>query len=524
MLFLRAQSTIEYLIILSVIIVIALIITVLFSSSFSFLFTNVNTTSPRISSSSGVVGIDGTVIDYQGNGLVGLGNNSNEDLIITRIRVNGVDTNYIDTVMLPGSEKIFSISDVSSGCSCEGFIGRQKTCDVIIYAESESGVPRQFPVTVSVDCVQEVTSVNLNEVVLPESDPFLWAYSASVVLNVIDSSSLVHLTDVNVDCNVNAYDSTVVPSPISVDFNVGSYSCILSADDYTSDTLIIVVPDLNSQSYVIGLASSSAPPSGTSITLNVIDSNSLVHLTDVNMDCNVNDYDLNIQASYFVVDFNVGSYSCVFYKSGYTSNTKYIVVPDSSAQSYVIGLVSSSLPPSSSGAAITFNVVDFNSSAHLTDVNMDCNVNAYDLNIQASYFVVDFNVGSYSCVFYKSGYTSKTLSVVVPDLNAKPYVVTMFRPWYTAFMFIIDKGTVIPLEDVKAYCTGQYDLNSPGWPPKIDSNSDANGDMNRNFFNGTHTCTFVKDGYYTTISNAVIADANANLTVEMEVVAAPPPM
>ncbi|MFA5125982.1 MAG: hypothetical protein WC462_03185 [archaeon] len=347
----KAQGTIEYLIILSVIIVIALIITVLFSSSFGFLFTNVNTTGPRISSSSGVIGIDGTVIDYQGNGLVGLGNNSNEDLIITRIRVNGVDTNYIDTVMLPGSEKIFSISNVSSGCSCEGFIGRQKSCEVIIYAKSESGVPRQFPVTVSVDCVQEVTSVNFNEVVLPESDPFLWAYQAS----------------------------------------------------------------------------------------------------------------------------------------------------------------------------LTFNVIDFNSSAHLIDVNMDCNVNAYDLNTQVSYFVIDFNVGDYSCVFYKSGYTSSTLSVVVPDLNAKPYVVTMFRPWYTAFIQIYEKGTVTPLSNVKAYCTGQYDLNSLGWPPKVDTNSGVNGDMNRNFFNGTHTCTFVKEGYYTTLSDAVIADTNANLTVEMEVVAALPP-
>jgi hypothetical protein len=173
----------------------------------------------------------------------------------------------------------------------------------------------------------------------------------------------------------------------------------------------------------------------------------------------------------------------------------------------VAGTLSAS-PPSPSAATITFSVLDFNSSAHLSDVNMDCNVNAYDRNNQNSYFALDFNIGSYSCIFSKSGYANKTVSVEVPDFNAKPYVVLMFRLWYTAFIHI--EGGPGPFT---AYCTGLYDSNSPGWPS--DANSDVSGNMTRKLFNGNHTLTLVGDGYFPYVESFTIAGADINKDIMM---------
>jgi hypothetical protein len=75
--------------------------------------------------------------------------------------------------MSQGDEKIFSLSGVGPGCSCVGFEGKTKTCDVVVYAESEYGLAKQFTTTVSVDCVSNVVATNPSSVIQPARNEVL---------------------------------------------------------------------------------------------------------------------------------------------------------------------------------------------------------------------------------------------------------------------------------------------------------------------------------------------------------------
>ena len=70
-----------------------------------------------------------------------------------------------------GEEKTFGLSGVGSGCSCVGFEGKTKTCEVIIHAESEYGLEKKFTTSVSVDCVSSAVAANLSAVIQPSSAP-----------------------------------------------------------------------------------------------------------------------------------------------------------------------------------------------------------------------------------------------------------------------------------------------------------------------------------------------------------------
>jgi len=76
---------------------------------------------------------------------------------------------------------------------------------------------------------------------------------------------------------------------------------------------------------------------------------------------------------------------------------------------------------------IDFNVYNVGSTTHLTDINMDCNVNALDLNSQNSPFssTTDQNTAA-SCQFIKSGYDTNTVAFNY-DVN-KTIVVYLMKP------------------------------------------------------------------------------------------------
>jgi len=165
-----AQGTIEYLVTIAVIVVISLIVVGLVMSTTDS-SSNVASASSKISQSSSLISVFDAVVGADGNGLVSFSNNSGGLLIITKLSVDGVDSNYSDVSMSQGDEKTFSLNGVGSGCSCVGFEGKTKTCEVIIYAESEYGLEKQFPVAVSVDCVPVASATNLSAVVQPSNEP-----------------------------------------------------------------------------------------------------------------------------------------------------------------------------------------------------------------------------------------------------------------------------------------------------------------------------------------------------------------
>ncbi|MFA5126104.1 MAG: GLUG motif-containing protein [archaeon] len=214
-----AQGTIEYLVIVGVIVVLSLVVVGLVSSSFDS-FSNIGSVSSRIAQSSGAISISEAVVDGGGDGLVSFSNNSGGLLIITGISVGGVDSNYSDVSLSQGESKTFSLIDVNSGCDCTGFEGQTKTCEVIVFAESEYGLEKQFPVSVSVDCVPDAVATSESVVVEPlpggegvvplvfllsPEDNNFWSSGSVVVFdfNVWDESSvndcslLINSVDVN---------------------------------------------------------------------------------------------------------------------------------------------------------------------------------------------------------------------------------------------------------------------------------------------------------------------------------------
>jgi hypothetical protein len=157
----KAQGTIEYLVIIAVVVVVGLVVVGLLMSMAGS-GAGVAITSSEIGGKIGVGGISfiDAVVDNDGNGLITLSNNSGGVLTITRLSVDGFDSNYSDTLLGQGDEKTFALSAVGSDCSCVGFEGKTKTCEVVIYAESEYGLEKQFATSVSVDCVGEAVASN----------------------------------------------------------------------------------------------------------------------------------------------------------------------------------------------------------------------------------------------------------------------------------------------------------------------------------------------------------------------------
>jgi len=234
-----AQGTIEYLVVVAVIVVISLVVVGLVANQADS-FQGISSTAGKMSSSYGSISISEAVVDSDGDGLVSFSNNSGGLLIITGLSVGGVDLNYPSTSLYQGETKIFALSDVNSGCSCVGLEGKTKTCEVIIYAESEYGLEQQFNTTVSVNCASNVTPVNLLTVIQPIQEPSQEAGpSYSIVLGLKNSFDNLPLTGFDIDCDGTDYDFTDQNSPKTIDFNEGSYSCTFSKSGYDSNAITV---------------------------------------------------------------------------------------------------------------------------------------------------------------------------------------------------------------------------------------------------------------------------------------------
>jgi len=187
----RAQGTIEYLVIIAVVVVLALVVVgILVSQTGSA--GNISASVSKIGSSSGSISVSEAVIDVDGNGLITLSNNSGGVLVVTNLGVNGVDSDYPSVSMVQGDKKIFSLNSIgTASCSCVGFLGKKKTCSVIVYAQSEYGLQKQFTTTVSVDCVSIATAKSASAVVqyVPVLPYIFYPVGSKLYIHPIDSAS-----------------------------------------------------------------------------------------------------------------------------------------------------------------------------------------------------------------------------------------------------------------------------------------------------------------------------------------------
>ena len=183
------------------------------------------------------------------------------------------------------------------------------------------------------------------------------------------------------------------------------------------------------------------------ITFNMKDSLTEANLISVNMDFNEDYYDLTDQNSPLSVDFYEGSFSATFSKEHYDSNTDFEIVVDAN-KSITIYLTPNSIHE------ITFNVKDANTNDDLAVIDMDCNVDAYDLSSQTSPFSQEFyaNEGNYSCDFSTSAYDSNTGFIVVADANNTytVYLTHEINVFSSGLGTVADPYQLFTIEDLNA--------------------------------------------------------------------------
>ena len=227
-----AQGTIEYLVIIAVVVVLSLVVVgVLVNQTGSV--GSVSSSVSKIGSSSGLISVSETVVDSGGDGVLSLLNNSGGTISVSRIIVDGDETNYSGVSLSQGDKKVFSLGNLGSKCICAGYEGKKKTCSIIVYTTSDYGLQNQFTTNVSVDCVYDAGVTNPSVLVQPVSYAITFA-------SVKDSFTGLVVSDFNIDCDGVTYDLNNQSAPKTINFTEGTYSCVFSKSGYILSTVSVV--------------------------------------------------------------------------------------------------------------------------------------------------------------------------------------------------------------------------------------------------------------------------------------------
>ena len=199
-----AQGTIEYLVILAVIVVIGLVVVSLATGLFGSPASQISSATIEMGAMTGPIGITESVADASGNGIIRLRNNSGESLTVESISSEGGNNSYSLSVPA-GEEAAFSLGDIGE-CACEGATGTKECTYEIIYL-SANGLRKTATIRVSVACVSDASAAQSGtpaEIPAPSvllaspanggsgtSNSFVFEYSESSVSDVTSCSLLI---------------------------------------------------------------------------------------------------------------------------------------------------------------------------------------------------------------------------------------------------------------------------------------------------------------------------------------------
>jgi len=151
------QGTIEYLVIIAVVVVIGLVVVGLLLGMTGS-STGLSTNSTKINSKvgSGGISIGNVVTDSNGDGIFSVGNTSGETITLTKIATGGLENSYSQTVPI-GSSVVLGVNSLNLKCPCVA--GQTKvSCDYNVSYTSGNGFPKTVLVTVQADCVSDSTT------------------------------------------------------------------------------------------------------------------------------------------------------------------------------------------------------------------------------------------------------------------------------------------------------------------------------------------------------------------------------
>jgi len=270
----RAQGTIEYLVIIAVIVVIGLVVAAM-STNFLGDSQQINNANANIKGQIGTGGISviETIADSQGNAFITLKNNSGENLTVTRISTANADNAY-DKQMLNLTQNTFYITDINTYCPCT--TGQTKnTCTFYITTTDKYGNTQTETLTnVTVNCITEATPRDPTKIVGlgtgTLADPF-------IINNCNELQEIQNDLDGNyaLGADINCYNYSFTPitsftgslngrsneiQDLSISLTESNYVGIFSATTETSSLSNIQVTDgdIEGYTYVGGLASTNA--------------------------------------------------------------------------------------------------------------------------------------------------------------------------------------------------------------------------------------------------------------------------
>jgi len=272
----RAQGTIEYLVILTIVIVLGLFVVGLSTTIFSESSVQVGSSSGSLSNKIGVGGISisEAVTDISGDAIISLSNNSGENLTLTKItpmdsRGNaGTDNNY-NNALIMGNEKIFSLSGINTTCPCNT-ADPAKTCTFKLTLTTAEGLTKTLTTSITVQCVQNATAMSLQNVISPTHSN-CWSDTAipHPICTLSDLNRVREHLDWNytLQADINATDTRSWNNGIGF-IPLETYSGEFNGNDYTITGLYV-----NTTSAYVGLFSQTT---SSAILTNL-------RLTDVNV-------------------------------------------------------------------------------------------------------------------------------------------------------------------------------------------------------------------------------------------------
>ncbi|MFA5763686.1 MAG: hypothetical protein WC915_02650 [archaeon] len=198
----NAQGTIEYLVILSIVIVIGLVVVgMLVSINDSQDITQKNDKLKNTIGTGGISVLE-AVLDPNGNAIITLKNLGPDSLTITSLTGGTLQTDF-DQPQTGFGELTFYLTDLNSYCTCNETI-KTTTCSFNIRKTNKYGNSETIPVTIPFVCVGNTTPTNPEKVIGlgsgTQTDPFI--INSCLELQAIDENLTAHYKlGANIDCS-----------------------------------------------------------------------------------------------------------------------------------------------------------------------------------------------------------------------------------------------------------------------------------------------------------------------------------
>jgi len=187
-----AQGTIEYLVIIAVVIVLSLIVVGLLITVSSSPSQQIKDSSSKLGSgTSGGITIVEAITDLDGDSLIKLGNNSSDVVYLNKLTLcGGVDNDYVDSrrQLVGLDSKIFSLSGVDCAVG-----EKSKNCDLKVEYTTLEGLAKVEYKTVVVNCVTNSVPTDPGKVV----DPVALVLELGTLANPWIINDCVELQDMN---------------------------------------------------------------------------------------------------------------------------------------------------------------------------------------------------------------------------------------------------------------------------------------------------------------------------------------